>query len=274
MANEFQGRRVLVTGAGTGIGQGIAREFAAQGADVAIHYSHSDAGARATVAEIQSAGGKAESFQADFNAIDPVKRLSEEALQFLGGLDILVNNAGITTNAPFEEITPEQFDLLYHVNVRAAMFLSQYCLPALIESRPSAIVNLTSVHALHGMTEHSIYAGTKGAIVAYTRELAIELAPKGVRVNAIAPGWIHVENHDKIMGEIDMKKAAYDIPAGFVGKAEDVAHLALYLASEKSRYVVGQTYTIDGGQMSIMPNSGDFHQRRQWTFGQGYVPGV
>ena len=185
-----------------------------------------------------------------------------------------MNNAGITTNAPFEDIKPDQFDLLYHVNVRAAMFLTQYCLDALVESKPSAVVNLTSVHAHHGMTEHAIYAGTKGAIVAYTRELSIELAQKGVRVNAIAPGWIFVENHTRVMGDINLEEAAHDIPVGFVGMPHDVAELTMFLASEEARYINGQTITIDGGQMTVMPNTGDFHEKRDWTFGKGYVPGV
>lgn len=275
MSGCMQNKRVLVTGAGTGIGRGVALEFGREGADVALHYSHSDAGARSAADEIRALGRKAEAFQADFTTTDEVKRLADDAVACLGGLDILINNAGITMNAPFEEITMEQWDILYHVNVRAAMLLTQECLPALVESKPSSVVNLTSVHAYHGMTEHSIYAGTKGAIVAYTRELSIELAQKGVRLNAIAPGWVIVENHYEVMGEdIDLKAAAYNIPAGFVGEPRDVARLAIFLASDDARYIVGQTIVIDGGQMSVMPNTGDFRQRRDWTFGKGYVPGV
>ena len=275
MNKRMQDKRLLVTGAGTGIGRGVALEFAAEGATVALHYSHSDAGAKAAVEEIRAAGGTAEAFHADFDSSDDVTRLSADALDFLGGLDVLINNAGVTINLPFDKITREQFDFLYHVNVSAAMFLTQACLPALIESKPSAVVNLTSVHANHGMTEHSIYAGTKGAIVSYTRELSLELAPKGVRMNAIAPGWIIVENHYKVMGDdLDLDAAAHDIPAGFVGKPKDVARLAIFLASDEARYIVGQTITIDGGQMNIMPNTGDFHEPRSWKFGQGYAPGM
>ena len=265
---------MLVTGAGTGIGRGVALEFAAEGASVVLHYSRSSDGADSAVAEITAGGGTARAIQADFQDNDAITSLADEAIDFLGGLDVLINNAGITTNAPFEEITSEQWDLLYQVNVRGAMFLTQRCLPALEECKPSAVINLTSVHAYHGMTEHSIYAGTKGAIVAYTRELSIELAQKGVRVNAIAPGWIVVENHYKVMGELDLEKAAYDIPAGFVGEPKDIGRLAIFLASEEARYIVGQTITIDGGHMNVMANTGDFRVKRDWTFGKGYVPGV
>jgi NAD(P)-dependent dehydrogenase (short-subunit alcohol dehydrogenase family) len=275
VSERMRNKRVLVTGAGTGIGRGVALEFGREGADVALHYSHSDAGAKSAADEIRAMGRNAEVFQADFTTTHEVARLADEALAFLGGLDILINNAGITTNAPFGEITMEQWDVLYHVNVRAAMLLTQKCVPALVESKPSSIVNLTSVHAYHGMTEHSIYAGTKGAIVAYTRELAIELAQQGIRLNAIAPGWIAVENHFAVFGEdLDLEAAAYNIPAGFVGEPRDVARLAMFLSSDDARYIVGQTIVIDGGQMSVMPNTGDFRRAREWTFGKGYVPGV
>ena len=275
MSKRMEGKRIFITGAGTGIGRGVALEFAREGADIALHYSRSGKGAKATVKEIRNSGGKAEAFQADFDTLDGLERLSEKAISFLGGLDVLINNAGITTNAPFEEIKPEQFDLLYHVNVRAAMFLTQHCLPSLIENKPSAIINLSSVHAFHGLHEHSIYAGTKGAIVSYTRELAIELAPKGVRMNCIAPGWIVVENHYKVLGDdLDLDQAGCNIPTGFVGEPKDVAHLAIFLASEEARYIAGQSIVIDGGQMSIMPHTGDFKVRHGHTFGKGYVPGV
>ena len=272
MSGRMEGKKVLVTGAATGIGRGMALEFAAEGADVAVHHPPADKGAGEVVDEIRKGGTRAEAFEADFNEIANVKRLSEEALSFLGGLDVLINNAGVTHNAPIEKIPPEQFDFLYNVNVRAGLFLIQYCLPALIESRPSAAINLSSVHAFHGMTEHAIYAGTKGAIVAYAREVALELAPKGVRLNTIAPGWIYVENQRKLMKGLDLEETAKGIPVGFIGEPKDVGRLAIFLASEEARYITGQTYVIDGGQMSIMPNTGDFRERREWVLGFNYLP--
>ena len=271
---DMTGKRVLVTGAGTGIGRGVALSFARSGADVALHYSHSAAGAESAVDEIAKLGVKARAFQADFTKVDQVQQLAADAEQFLGGIDVLVNNAGVTMNMPFADTTVEQFDTLYAVNVRAGFFLAQAVARGMAERGNGAIINLTSVHAYHGMTEHTIYAGTKGAIVAYTRVLALELAQKGIRVNAIAPGWILVENQLKAMGDIDMEAGAYNIPAGFVGEPGDVGELCLFLASDASRYIIGQTIVIDGGQMSIMPNTGDFHERRQWSFGKGYVPGL
>ena len=197
---KMEGKRVLVTGAGTGIGRGVALEFARQGADVALHFAHSAAGAEAAVAEIRQAGGKAEAFKADLAELGQVRALASQATEFLGGIDVLVNNAGITMNKPFGQVTPEQFDTLFNVNIRGMFFLTQSAVPGMIEQGSGAVINLTSVHAFAGMTEHTVYAGTKAAIVAFTRVLALELAPKGVRVNAIAPGWILVENHFKVLG--------------------------------------------------------------------------
>ena len=194
---RMAGKLVLVTGAGTGIGRGVALEFAREGAAVALHYSHSATGAESAVQEIVEAGGKAKAFKADFTRVEPVRQLAKEVVDFLEGLDVLINNAGITMNMPFEDVTPEQFDTLYHVNIRAQFFLTQALVPAMVKRGKGIVINLTSNHAFAGMTEHSVYAGTKGAIVAYTRELSLELIQKGIRVNAIAPGWIFVENHRK-----------------------------------------------------------------------------
>lgn len=271
---RMDGKRVLVTGSGTGIGRGVALEFAREGAAVVLHYAHSEAGAASAVEEIRSAGGKAEVFQADLADIEQVKGLASQAIEFLGGLDVLVNNAGITMNKPFLEVTPEQFDTLYKVNIRGMYFLTQAAVPTMIEQGSGAVINLTSVHAFAGMTEHTIYAGTKAAIVGFTRVLALELATRGVRVNAIAPGWILVENHLKVLGEFDQESAGNTIPAGVIGAPHDIGKLALFLASEESRYIVGQTLVIDGGMLAIMPLTGDFRETRQEQWGQGYVPGL
>jgi NAD(P)-dependent dehydrogenase (short-subunit alcohol dehydrogenase family) len=270
-------KRVLVTGSGTGIGREIALECAREGASVALHYAHSDKGAVSAVAEICAAGGKAKAFKADLNSVGETRALAEQAIAFLGGLDVLVNNAGITANIPFEQVTPEQFDTLYQVNVRGQFFLTQAALPELVAAH-GAVVNLTSIHAFEGYVEHSIYAGTKGAIVAYTRQLAIELAPKGVRVNAIAPGAVPVENHFKAAPGIDPAKAVQAggklIPCGFMGTPLDIAKVAVFLASADARYIVGQTLVVDGGTTSWMPFGEGFKAPMTTRFGKGYVPGL
>lgn len=274
MTKPLTGKLALITGAGTGIGRGIALEFARQGAAVALHYSHSSAGAQAAAAEITAAGGRAAAFGADFAKVDAVRGLAREAVAFLGGLDVLVNNAAITLNRPLEKITVEQFDLLYAVNTRAPYFLCQALVPKLEKSR-GVILNISSIHAYEGYTEHSVYAGTRGAMVSFTRQLAIELAPRGIRVAGIAPGSVAVENQHKISGgRLDEKAAGRNIPAGFVGQPADIAQVAAFLVSPSARYIVGQTLVVDGGTTSWMPFGEQFKQPLTVQFGQGYVPGV
>ena len=268
----MKNKRILVTGSGTGIGREIALEFARQGAAVALHYSHTRAGAASAVEEIRRAGGRAEAFAADFNQTGEAQRLAVQALEFLGGLDILVNNAGVTMNMPFLKVTPEQFDTLYHVNLRAQFFLTQAVVPALAASRGN-IINLSSIHALRGAPGHAVYAGTKGAIVAYTRELAIELAPLGIRVNTIAPGAVTVDNHRKVMST-DPDALGDGIPCGFAGTPGDVAKLAVFVAGDHARYLLGQTLVLDGGATSWMAFGDGFRHFSDAPFGRCYVPGV
>lgn len=273
-SGKMVGKRVLVTGAGTGIGQGIALEFARAGADVVVHYSHSKDGAVATVEQIADMGVRTTTIPADFTDLNAVRSLATQAIEFLGGLDILINNAGITMNRPFEEVTPDQFDVLYSVNVRSPFFLIQSLLTPLMEAEAGTVVNITSIHAFQGLPEHAIYAGTKGAIVAYTRELAIELALKGIRVNAIAPGAIPVENTFKAMPGLELEAIGRLIPSGFAGTPADIARVAVFLASEDARYIVGQTLIVDGGTTSWMPFNDGFRRPSTATFGKGYVPGL
>jgi NAD(P)-dependent dehydrogenase (short-subunit alcohol dehydrogenase family) len=267
------GKRVLITGSGTGIGREMALEFAREKAVVTIHYAHSETGAKSALREIRDAGGKAEMFKADLNSVEETRELATRAIGFMGGLDVLINNAGITMNAPFEKVTPEQFDTLYRVNIRAQFFLTQAAMPSLLESS-GAVINISSIHALEGFPEHSVYAGTKGAILAFTRQLAIEFAPKGVRVNAIAVGSVHVESYAKSLPGFDPAELGKLIPVGFVGRPVDIARVAVFLASEDARFIVGQYLVVDGGTTSWMPFSDAFNKPFDGHFGVGYVPGL
>jgi NAD(P)-dependent dehydrogenase (short-subunit alcohol dehydrogenase family) len=275
---KMAGKKALVTGSGTGIGREVALEFARQGADVVLHYAHSGAGADSAVQEIEAMGRRAAAFKADFDNVDDVVRLGNSALDFLGGLDCLVNNAGITFNKPFLKVTREQFDRMYHVNIRAQFFLTQRVVEHMVAHGGGAICNITSIHGVQGAPEHSVYAGTKGAIVAYTRSLAVELAHKGVRVNAIAPGWVTVENYYNVLpgfNEEDARKdAANKVPLGRPGAPIDIARLAVFLCSEDAGYVVGQTIVADGGTTSLMSLISDFRNESSARFGKGYLPGV
>ena len=273
-AKRMGGKKVLVTGSGTGIGRGVALEFAREGADVAIHYAHSSQGALEGVDEARKMGVRAEAFKADFASAEEAKGLAKAAIDFLGGIDVLVNNAGITMNMPFDQVTVEQFDTLYHVNIRAMFFVIQTCLSSMMERGKGVVINMSSIHAFEAMNEHSVYAGTKGAICSFTRQVAIELAPKGIRVNAIAPGAVTVENHYKVVPGYDPSILGKLIPAGFMGEPRDIARTALFLASDDARFIIGQTLLVDGGTTSWMPFSEDFKQPLDSSFGLGYVPGI
>jgi NAD(P)-dependent dehydrogenase (short-subunit alcohol dehydrogenase family) len=269
---------VLVSGSGTGIGSGIALEFARQGADVAVHYSQEEKGARGVVKEIRAMGRRSDMFKADFDRLEEVGELGEWAIAFLGGIDILINNSGICLNQPFLESKPEWFDLLYHVNIRAQYFLTQRIVRDMLLRGGGAVCNITSIHGLVGAPEHSIYAGTKGAIIAYTRSLGVELAHKGIRVNAIAPGWVTVESYYKVapgFNDADAARVARDkIPLGRAGKKSDIAKLAVFLCSEDAEFIVGQTIVSDGGSASLMSLISDFRSPSTAKFGLGYVPGI
>ncbi len=274
-SKRMDGKKVLVTGAGTGIGRGVALEFAREGAHVALHYSHSDQGAKSAVEEIRKFGGTAEAFGANYSNIDTVKTMVNRAVDFLGGIDVLVNNAGITTNKPFLESTPELFDLLYGVNVRGMFFVTQTAAARMVRQQKGVIINMTSVHNYGGMPHHTVYAGTKGAIATFTRTLAVELAPQNIRVVGIAPGWILVENQIEALGpDFDEQSAAQVVPVGFIGRPVDVAKLAIFLASDDARFITGQTYLCDGGQMAVLPGTGDFRKPTDVVFGKKYIPGT
>lgn len=269
---DYSGARVLVTGAGTGIGRGIALAFGHAGAAVALHYSHSRDGAAAAVAEIRAANGMAEAFGADFDNVEAVQRLGREAVEYLGGIDILVNNAGITDFRPIAETTPTQFDRLYHVNVRAPYFLTQAVLPAMRAQGKGIIINISSVHAFAGTQEHTVYAGTRGAIVAFTRTLAIELAHEGIRVAGVAPGGVVVENYPALYQNFNREATDRSIPVGFVAVPDDIARAVLFLASDDARYVLGQTLVVDGGTTAWMAFGEGRKERLSAAGDLGYMP--
>lgn len=252
MGSTIQGKLALVTGAGTGIGREVALEFARQGASVVLHYANSSTGAASAVAEITAAGGKALAIQADLGQVAECFRLVDSAAAFLGGLDILINNAGITETWDFETVTPAQFDQLYNVNIRGQFFCAQQAVKHMLQRGKGAIVNMTSVHGFAGMPGHSVYAGTKGAIIAWTREIGIELAPKQIRVNAVAPGWVEVPSHYVKYADYDVNEGAKVIPIGRVGAPLDIAKVCAFLASDDAAFVVGATLLVDGGTVALM----------------------
>jgi NAD(P)-dependent dehydrogenase (short-subunit alcohol dehydrogenase family) len=259
------GKLVLVTGAGTGIGQGIAMALAEMGADVALHYSRSAEGARAAVAQIEALGQRAIAIQGDLGVVADCRRVVDAAAAFLGGLDGLVNNAGITTTIDFLDVTEEQFDRSYDLNIRGEFFCAQQAVRHMIERgrelqrrdpevywAGGSIVNISSVHATLGCPGHSVYAGTKGAINAFTRELAVELLPIHIRANVLAPGTIEVPSYWRRSPGYTREVGDKIVPWGRVGLPEDVGYLAAYLISDGSEFMTGSVLYFDGGLTAKM----------------------
>ena len=249
---KLEGRLALVTGSGTGLGREIALEFARQGADVVLHYARSVKGAQSAVADIQAMGRRATALQADLSQVENCLDLVERAVGFLGGIDVLMNNAGITIAGPFLEMKPEDFNLVYHVNVRGQFFCAQRAVKHMAaQGRGGVVINMSSIHGCAGFVDHSVYDGSKGAIIAMTRQLAVELAPLGIRVNGIAPGWIVVESHYKQIRNFDPDGIGQRmVPWRRLGKPIEVAKACVYLASDDSEYMVGHILVLDGGVMA------------------------
>lgn len=274
---NLTGRKILVTGAGTGIGRGVALTLASLGADVGLHFLDEEDGAESAAEEIRSMGRAAVAVQGDLSKLDQTLALPAAVADGLGGLDGVVNNAGITMNRSFFDTTPDQYDSLFNVNVRAMYFVSQSAARLMVASGGGTIVNISSVHAYGAMVEHSVYAATKAAIVGLTRTLSIELVQLGIRVNCVAPGWVLTENQRaalKIDDDFDEIAAAQILPVGFIGTGGDIGNLVAFLSSDASRYIVGQTVACDGGQSALMPATTNFREPTAVQYGQGYVPGL
>ena len=248
---ELAGRATLVTGAGVGIGQGIAIELARQGARVAVHYGGSAAGAEATVAEITALGGVGFTIQGDLRRVEDCWRVVDAAVEGLGRLDILVNNAGVTRSQPIEATTEALYDEMFDLNVKGYFFCAQRAIPSLERSGHGSIVNISSVHGRRGLPNHVAYAATKGAIAGFTQTLAIELASRGIRVNAIGPGVIEVPRYfDR--PDYTRESMGARVPMGRVGLPPDIATVAAFLASDGASYLTGQVIYVDGGSTTRM----------------------
>ncbi|WP_327365436.1 SDR family NAD(P)-dependent oxidoreductase [Streptomyces sp. NBC_01217] len=248
MSTRLQHKTALVTGATSNIGRAVALALAAEGAHVAISGRNRERGAQ-VVAEIRATGGTAHFLPADLDGSAATSRaLAEEAATVLGGrIDILVNNAGIFPGDSTPDTDEAAFDQVFAVNVKAPFFLTAAIAPVMARAGGGAIINLGSWVARLGIPIGALYSSSKGAIETLTRAWAAEFGPQGVRVNAISPGVVRTPSPDETAphpGDAMMKGT----PAGSIGSPEAIAHAAVYLASDESRFVHGAVLDVDGGR--------------------------
>ena len=245
---DLTGKVAVVTGASKGIGAGIAKTLAAAGAAVVVNYSSDKQGADATVAAIEQAGGKAVAVQGNISQAADVDRLFAETKNAYGQVDILINNAAVFSFAPLEAITEAEFHRQFNTNVLGTILTTQEAVKHFGEAGGS-IVNLTSVASVGAMPTSAVYSASKSAVDTLTRIFAMELAPKNIRVNAVAPGMTQTEGFAAMGMPDDMVTAmSASIPMGRIGQPADIAQSVLFLASDDSSWVTGERLTASGGQ--------------------------
>ena len=245
---DLTGRRALVTGANTGIGQAIAVALAEAGADVAVAGRSEPA---ETLAMISAAGRTAVNIRADLSSIEPVGRVVDEAVDSLGGLDILVNNAGIIRRDDLLEFSEADWDAVMDTNLKSLFFLSQAAARVMVPQGHGKIINIASLLTFQGGIRVPSYAAAKSGVGGVTKAMANELAASGVQVNAIAPGYIATNNTAALQADETRNRQILErIPTGRWGRPEDIAGAALFLASSASDYVTGHVLAVDGGWLA------------------------
>lgn len=245
----LENKTALITGASRGIGKGIAMEFARQGAHVAFTYNASAEAARALEAELEGFGVRAKGYQSNAADFDAAQQLVKDVIEDFGGLDILINNAGITKDNLLMRISEEDFDKVIEVNLKSVFNLTKAVLRPMLKQRSGSIINMSSVVGVKGNAGQTNYAASKAGILGFTKSVALELGSRNVRCNAIAPGFIETEMTAKLDPKtVDSWRDSIPLKRG--GTPEDVANACVFLGSDMSAYITGQTLNVDGGMLT------------------------
>lgn len=242
----LDGKVAIITGASRGIGKGIAALFVAQGAKVAFTYASSDEKARALEAELSANGGVVKGFKSDAADFDAAQKLVDQVVEEFGTVDILVNNAGITRDTLLMRMSEEQWDEVIRVNLKSIFNLSKAVIRPMLKAKSGSVINMSSIVGVTGNAGQANYAASKAGIIGFTKSMAAELGSRNIRCNAIAPGFIETE----MTGALDEKVVQQwreSIPLKRGGTPEDIANATLFLASDMSSYITGQTIHVCGG---------------------------
>lgn len=245
----LENKTTLVTGATRGIGRGIALAFAKQGSNVAFTYSSSVEAANELEKELTALGVKAKGYQSNAANYEAAQQLAADVLKEFGTIDVLINNAGITKDNLLMRISEEDFDTVIEVNLKSVFNLTKAVIRPMMKQRAGSIINMSSVVGLKGNAGQANYAASKAGILGFTKSVALELGSRNIRCNTIAPGFIETEMTEKLNEDV-VKGWREAIPLKRGGTAEDVANACVFLASDMSSYITGQTLSVDGGMLT------------------------
>ncbi len=245
----LENKTAIITGASRGIGRGIAVEFAKQGANIAFTYSSSVDAATALETELKALGVNAKGYQSNAADFDAAQELAKEVQKEFGSIDVLINNAGITKDNLLMRISEDDFDKVIEVNLKSVFNLTKAVIRPMMKQRKGSIINMSSVVGLKGNAGQANYAASKAGILGFSKSVALELGSRNIRSNVVAPGFIETEMTAKLDEKV-VEGWRSEIPLKRGGTAEDVANACVFLASDMSAYITGQTLSVDGGMLT------------------------